>query len=162
MARGVRGIKLDVLDRLARLPGTARRYRDPITGREYSRREVQTAKIGVSPESAARATKLAKIGVFPFEENVEHLYQSYRYRLRLEGKTITKRQAFREGSEFLQAIQDMITSKSKSPTGKKAKALVALGLRPKGARYRVGESPKTMKSPYRKMKSRRERVRGRR
>lgn len=129
---------IEALPRLVRQPG--RRYMDPVTEIVYTNRGVATARSGASPEAYARARKLAEAGVIPFEENVEHLYKSYRQRLKREGKTITKKGAYTKDSEFLRALKDLQT-KGRTPGTKKARALETLGLREPNARYRVGESP---------------------
>lgn len=135
------------LEAFARTPsGRIKQYRDPITGNVYSQRHVQQARQGgFSPEAAAKARRAG------FGDVVEHAKKGgseavARYaRLYGERRGVAPGKA-QEQERLWKLLRDL-RSASNAPNGRKARALVALGLRPAGAPWRVGDSPKKRNQP---------------
>jgi len=154
----------DELSHLQRVPGKARQWRDPRTGRTFSNRQRQTAlQGGVSIETYSKIRKTNPRVAEAIRATRERRGDGWRYVPGASGsnspeylaeryaakKGITTAQALRD-PKFLQAVETLIDSKSTdtAPQGKRARALARLGLRGWKDKHRVGTSPKRKNQPH--------------
>lgn len=127
--------------------GRAKRYFDPLTNMEYSTRQVQTARAGgLTNEVAASVGKSGfreiRLAAQARGEKIGRLMESYQWQIQQKTGARPTRKAIANDAQFWNAIRDLGAERSREPTGKKARALVRLGLREPNAPWRVGESPK--------------------
>ncbi len=157
----------------SRLIREGSRYVDPLTRKTFSARQVLKVSTGYSPESLAVERRFQQSGAKEAGEDLERLITSYRAaQSRAKGKgkgkgkgLLPRAQAVAADSPLWQLLKDL-RSPDTSPRGRKARALVALGLRDPQSRIRVGASPKAEQrrttTRTRSQLSRRERTTGKR
>lgn len=157
-----------------RLTRDGARFVDPRTGYSFSARQVQQVTTGYTPEQLAVERRYQQSGARDAGENLERLITSYRASLargrrkgrgKGKGKGLPSRASVvAKDSPFWSYLRDL-RSPDTGPKGKKARALVALGLRDPASRVRVGASPKAetrrTTTRTRSQLSRRARVTGR-
>lgn len=155
----------------ARLIREGSRFLDPLTRKTFSARQVQKVSTGYYPEQLAVERRFQQSGAKEAGEDLERLITSYRAaqsRAKRKGKgkgLLPRAQAVAADSPLWQLLKDL-RSPDTSPRGRKARALVALGLRDPQSRIRVGASPKAearrTTTRTRSQLSRRERMTGKR
>lgn len=129
---------------VGRLVRHGTRWRDPLTHQEFSARQVQKITTGYFPEQLAVERRFQLTGAKDAGENLERLITSYRAaRSRQAGRKglLPRAQAVAKDSDFWELLKDLRSTDTKAK-GKKAKALVGLGLRDPASTIRVGGSPK--------------------
>lgn len=127
--------------------GRAASYVDPRTGEEFTAYAVRVARNnGVPPHYNKLIKKTRHVRdrqrAESRHERIGYLLDRYVEHAGIEGKRITKTQAIKS-KEFWKVVNDLGTADD-APRGKKARALVALGLRHKDAPTLVGNSPPAM------------------
>ena len=135
--------------------GGAKNYQDPPQGKIFSRRQVQQYRAGgITNETAAAVKKAAKTlpkakavkaKLRTAGEKFDRLLEAYQQREMLETGKRRSKTAITQDGKFWQALDDLTAPRSTSPTGKKARALEEFGYRPRGAPWKVGQSPKAKK-----------------
>jgi hypothetical protein len=148
-----------------RLRREGSRYVDPLTKRTFSARQVLKVTTGYTPEQLAVERRFQRSGAKDAGENLERLIVSYQAAASLTRKRLLPRsKVVAPDSPFWQALRDL-RAQDDRPTGRKARALVLLGLRDPESKVRVGHSPRGERPTTTKTRSqlsRRERVTGRR
>lgn len=152
-----------------RLRREGSRFVDPRTGKSFSARQVQKVTTGYFPEQLAVERRFQQSGAKDTGEDLERLITSYRAavsrgkrRGKGKGKGLLPRaQAVKADSPFWTYLRDL-RSTDTAAKGRKARALVALGLRDPQSRVRVGASPKGERPSRTRLRSERSRRRGRR
>lgn len=127
-----------------RLVKEGSRWRDPLTRQEFSARQVQKVTTGYFPEQLAVERRFQRTGAKDAGEDLERLITSYRAaRSRQAGRKglLPRADAVAKDSPFWQHVRDLRSTET-GAKGRKAKALVALGLRDPKSTIRVGGSPK--------------------
>lgn len=128
----------------ARLVRAGSRWRDPLTGKEFSARQVQKVTTGYFPEQLAVERRFKFSGAKDAGEDLERLITSYRAaQSRHKGRKglLPRADAVAKDSPFWTHLQGLRSTDIRR-NGEKAKALVALGLRDPKSTIRVGGSPK--------------------
>lgn len=154
---------------LTRLERVGARLVDPRTKLSFTPRSRFIAERNITPERAAEENRFERTGAKGAGEDLERLLTSYRAAQSLTRKRLMSRaEAVKPGSKFWRALEDLRSTET-GAKGKKARALVTLGLRDPESKRRVGESPKAVKvrpettlTRSQLQRSRRERVTGRR
>lgn len=138
-------------------------YYDPVTKYVWSARQYRQARAGgirgeeiTAARKAAAATGIDTRAILAQakarKERVPWLIDAYRNRVLTEtGKRISKKDVMSD-PKFWKSLQALGMDRSRSPTGKRAKAMEEFGLRPRHASWKVGESPKKRKPVMRRVR----------
>ncbi len=129
-----RGRTPSSLPGISRVPGPKREYYVESTGQTISKRSYDTLRRGVTNEAFARERRLTGIKN-PMERYNQQLARLQQQKAK-EGIIVTKGE-LRASAELRQLRKDLRT-KSNSPTGRKAQALVKLGYRDEKWTHEVG------------------------
>lgn len=128
-------------------------YYDPVTKYVWSARQYRQARAGgIRGEEITAARKAAALTGLDTrailsqakarKERIPWLIDAYKNRVQTEtGKRISKKEVLND-PKFWKSLQALGMDRSRSPTGKRAKAMEEFGLRPRHASWKVGESPK--------------------
>ena len=129
--------------RFIRLPGTARRYMDTLTGEDISYREMYKREGRPSFEQIAATNRLAadyKNHMARYNEIVREYKTKKAEETGLRPSEIRVRGVADTSVELKKIVTDLKV-KDNAPTGRKAAALVALGRRDSEWTWNVGETP---------------------
>ncbi len=119
---------------ISRLPGPKREYYVESTGRTISKRSYDTLRRGATNEAYAHERRLAGIPN-PMQRYSQQLARLQQQKAK-QGIIVSKGE-LRTSAELRQLRKDLRT-KSNSPTGRKARALVKLGYRDEQWTHEVG------------------------
>jgi hypothetical protein len=129
-----------IASRFKPLRNKPREYLDLATGRRISRRQRDQAVLTGGKSLERRAKERRAAGLKPHTERYYKLVgERYEY-LRSQGAKLTKGE-IRKSPEMRELIRDLRT-RNTAATGRKARALVQLGLRDETWTFAVGETPK--------------------
>lgn len=154
-----RGISKSALKRLVPLErtpsGRIKNYYDPSTKNVWSARQYRQARAGGVTGEERTAIRTAERALPKVREvrkratrqreNIQYLVKAYQERERIETGKRRSKDAILKDPNFWRAVEDLTARGSKSPTGKRARAMEEFGLRPRNASWKVGQSPKKQK-----------------